>query len=47
MIKNKLNRIDRKLESKIISQANKNFNIFVHINRLKHEDIEYLKELND
>ena len=45
-MQNKLKKIDRKQESKIISQANKNFNVHLHINRLKHEDQDYLKELN-
>ena len=35
------------MESKIISQANKNFNIHLHVNRLKREDLDYLKELNN
>eukprot|EP00347_Sterkiella_histriomuscorum_P001475 403371894 len=47
VLKNKLKQIDRRAESKIISQANKNFNIHLHVNRLKHEDMEYLKELNN
>lgn len=42
----RLQKKDRKKESKIISQANKNFNINVHANRLKKEDEEYLQELN-
>jgi len=43
----KLKKIDRKQEAKIISQANKNFNIHLHTNRLMKEDPDYLSELND
>jgi hypothetical protein len=47
MIHGKLKKIDRRQESKIISQANKNFNIHLHLNRLRTEDKEYLNELNE
>jgi len=43
----RIRKIDRKQESKIISQASKNFNIHLHSQRLLKQDRKYIDELNE